>query len=274
MSSRVVVRSSVLRVVAALTVAAFGAQAGAQPSADRPTRSVVSDTPVPGVVRGALQPQQFDGKPIALIFYDLYGGTGNLEEDRAIRGRIERLVAPIVSGPFGLPMADRALAEIRRLTGVREASYALFASERPGEVVLVVTATLAADARPGARGALNTGKVGDLPVLIEDERTLLRLQLNGGLGVYNDHNPWFASPATYTARSPIAQDPPGAGNATWGEAWVEYGIAGATRVGDTSAYVFGELTGLTSGATGQDLFRSDTRTKTLVVKAYGGGLWA
>lgn len=275
MSSKAAVdRSSILRMVAALLLAAFSAQAGAQAAADRPPRSVVSDTPVPGVVRAALQPQQYDGYPIALIFYDLYGGTGQLEEDRAIRGRIERLLAPIAGGPFSMPMADRALAEIRGLSGVREASYALFASERPGEVVFVVTATLAADARPGPRGALNTGRVADLPVLIEDERTLLRLQLNGGLGVYNDHNPWFASAATYTARSPIAQDPPGAGNATWGEAWVEYGIAGATRVGDTSGYVFGELTGLTSGATGQDLFRSDTRTKTLVEKAYGGILWA
>ena len=35
-----------------------------------------------------------------------------------------------------------------------------------------------------------------------------------------------------------------------------------------------KLTGMTSGATGQDLFRSDTRTETLWEKVYGGVLWA
>ncbi len=157
---------------------------------------------------------------------------------------------------------------------MRDASYAIFLSERPGEVVLVFTATLVADETTQPRGALSTGRFDDLPVLHEDADSLLRFTFNGGAGVYADHNPWFASPATYTGRSPIARDPPGAGWASWGEAWVEYGIAGATRLGDTRAYAYGELTALTSGATGQDLFRSDTRTKTLPEKAYAGLLWA
>ena len=159
------------------------------------------------------------------------------------------------------------------LPGVRDASYALFASERPGEVVLVVSATLTGEAVPARRGALSSGALADLPVLIEDASSLLRVQLNGGLGFYNDRNPWFASPATFTGRSPIAIDPPGAGWTTWAEAWFEYGLAGATRLGESPAYAFGELTALTSASTGQDLFRSDTRTKTAVEKAYAGLLW-
>jgi hypothetical protein len=225
------------------------------------------------VVRAPIVPREYDGYPVALLFLDLYGGTGDAERDRALRRRIESLARPAASGTFNLPIADRALAEIRSIPGVRDASYRLFASERPGEVVLVFTATLTAEAAPAARGALSTGDWADLPILLEDERRLLRTTLAAGFGLYNDHNPWFASPATYTARSPIAVDPPGAGNATWAEAWLEYGLSGATRLGDTPAYAFGELTGLTSGATGQDLFRSDTRTKTLVEKAYAGLLW-
>lgn len=259
---------------AAVLLAAGCAPVFAQPAvAERPPRAAVSDTPAPGVVRAPLVPRDVDGHAIARIFLDLYGGTGNADEDRALRRRIERLALPIATGPFALPVADRAIAEIRTLAGVRDVGYALYASERPGEVVLVVSATLAADAKPAARGALATGAWRELPVLLEDADALLRVQLAGGFGVYNDHNPWFASPATYTARSPIAVDPPGAGNTTWAEAWVEYGLAGATRLGDTPGYAFGEVSALTSGSTGQDLFRSDTRSKTLLEKAYAGVLW-
>ena len=80
---------------------------------------------------------------------------------------------------------------------------------------------------------MSTGRVEDLPVLLEDSDSLLRFTFNGGAGVYADRNPWFASPPTYTSRSPIAKDPPGAGWASWAEAWVEYGLAGATRLGAT-----------------------------------------
>jgi hypothetical protein len=260
-------------IVAAAVAAIACAPAFAQDGA-RPPRASVSDTPAPGVVRVAQQPQQYDGYPVSLIFFDLYGGTGSADSDRDLRRRIERLASPIGVGRFSVLLADRALAEIRSLPGVRDASYAIYLSERPGEVVLVVTATLVADEKPQPRGALRTGRLEDLPVLLEDSDSLLRFTFNGGAGVYADRNPWFASPATYTGRSPIAQDPPGAGWTSWGEAWVEYGIAGATRLGNTPAYAFGEFTALTSGATGQDLFRSDTRTKTLPEKAYAGLLWA
>ena len=237
-------------------------------------RAAVSDQPAPGIARVALQVQQFDGFPIARLFYDLYGGTGSDESDRELRRRIEAATQPIAGAAFNAIVTDRVLSAIRALDGVRDASYALYASDSPGAVVLVLSATLGGGEAAPARGMLTTGRRGDFPILAEDERRLLRVQLNGGLGLYSDHNPWFASPATYTARSPIALDPPGAGSTTWAESWIEYGFAGANRIGDSFAYAYGELTGLTSAATGHDLFRSDTRRKTLFEKAYAGILWA
>ena len=103
-------------------------------------------------------------------------------------------------------------------------------------------ATLAAEKAAEPRGAFVSGKLGDLPILVENERSLLRVQLNAGFGTYADHNPWFGSAPTYTSASPIATDPPGPGWATWAEAWVEYGLAGATRLGESNAYAFGEAT--------------------------------
>lgn len=225
------------------------------------------------MLRAPLQPEQYEGYRVSRVFYNLLGGTDSETTDRALRQRIEEIVEPAAAGPLSKPLADRAIAEIRSLQGVQAVSYELYESEQPGAVVLVVSATFGVGAGPIPQGALRTGRAADLPVLIEDKRKLLRMQLIGGIGTYLDDNPWFASPATYTARSPIARDPPGAGTTTWAETWVEYGIAGAAQLGGTPAYAFGEATMLTSGSTGRDLFRSDTRSKTLPEKAYAGLLW-
>lgn len=277
MGSNVVCRAGFLRHAARLAASAaalLGLGAEASLAQEAPRRAAVSDPPAAGVVRTPLPAHQADGAPISQVFLDLLGGTGDPDRDRSLRAAIERIAEPLRAAVFSVPLAESAVAQLRSLAGVGEASYRTFPSERPGEVVLTITATLGAPAERKARGALRTGRWQDLPVIVENERSLLRFQLNGGLGIYSDHNPWFASPSTYTSRSPIAQDPPGAGTTSWSEAWVEYGMAGASRMGSLDAYAFGELTALTSASTGQDLFRSDTRTKTLFEKAYGGVLWA
>ncbi len=83
----------------ALSAAVACAPAFAQTGA-KPPRASVSDTPTPGVIRVAQQPQQYDGHPIALIFFDLYGSTGRDAGDRDLRRRIERLASPIGDGRF------------------------------------------------------------------------------------------------------------------------------------------------------------------------------
>ena len=261
------------RLVAALVLAGVAVLAAAQAPV-RPARSAVSDTPVPGVVRAALPPQQFTGYPVNLLFLDLYGGTGSDEGDRALRERIELQARPLRSGSFNQLLTERVVAALGALPGLRDVGYAVHASERPGSIVLVISATLGPDTKPAERGWLVDGQAGGLPVLYESGDALLRVQLNVWGGLYTDHNPWFGSPATYTARSPIALDPPGAGTTTWAESMVEFGLAGATRVAAPDLYVYGELTGMSSAATGQDLFRSDTRSRTLLEKAYAGVLWA
>ena len=255
--------------------AAWGAAAFAQTVPQPSARAAVSDIPAAGIVqRAPLNPTQFDGAPISLVFLDLLGGTGDAAQDQALRARIEGFALSIGSGPFSPPVADLAVAGIRALPGVRDVSYSLYASERPGNVVVVVSATLVAEKAAEPRGAFASGKLGDLPILVENERSLLRVQLNAGFGTYADHNPWFGSAPTYTSASPIATDPPGPGWANWAEAWLEYGLAGATRLGESNAYAFGEATMLTSGTVGQDLFSSQTRSQTLPEKLYGGVLWA
>jgi hypothetical protein len=64
-------------------------------------------------------------------------------------------------------------------------------------------------------------------------RTLLRLQLDSGLGFYADFNPWFGDASTFTARSPIASDTARGDSATWFETRVAYRLAGITRLGNS-----------------------------------------
>jgi hypothetical protein len=258
------------QLVMALVVATYMAHAAAL----APQRSAVSDTPAPGVVRAALPPQQFTGYAVNLLFLDLYGGTGSDKVDRALRERIEQQTRRLRSGPFSQPLTEQVVAALAALPGLHDVTYTVYASERPGSIVLVISATLSADTKPALRGWLVDGGVSSLPVLYESSDALLRLQLNVWGGLYTDYNPWFASPATYTRLSPIALDSPGAGRTTWAEAMIEFGIAGASRVAAPDLYLFGEATAMTSAATGQDLFRSDTRTETQWEKVYSGLLWA
>ena len=258
---------------AALGLTACATLAAAQ-AAQRPERSAVSDTPAPGVVRAALPPQQFTGYAVNLLFLDLYGGTGSDEGDRALRERVEEQTRRLRSGSFNQPLTEQVVAALGALPGLRDVSYAVYASERPGSIVLVISATLSADTKPVVHGWLVDGQRSSLPVLYESSEALLRLQLNVWGGLYSDYNPWFGSAPTYTSQSPIALDPPGPGRTSWAEGMVEFGIAGATRFGGPDLYLYGEATGMTSGATGQDLFRSDTRTETMWEKVYGGVLWA
>lgn len=257
-----------LAIAATLPAAVGAASAG-------PERAAASDAPAEGIVRTPLPAHQADGLTVTRVFHDLFGSTGNAERDRSIRAALERLTGPLAGSRFSPLLVEGTVTRIAAIPGLREVSYAPYPSAEAGDLVLVLTATLDAQAAPPARptGALASGEWQDLPTLLKDDRRLLRLQLNGGLGAYADHNPWFASPSTYTARSPIATDPPGAGTTAWNEAWVEYGLAGAARLGDTPAYAYGEATALTSGSAGQDLFRSDTRGTTRFEKAYAGALW-
>jgi hypothetical protein len=222
----------------------------------------------------ALPPQQFTGYAVHLLFLDLYGGTGTEAGDRALRERIEQQAQRLRSGPFNQPLTEQVVAALAAVPGLRDVRYAIYASDRPGAIVLVISATLGGEPAAAERGWLKTGEAADLPVLYQSADALLRLQLNVWGGLFSDYNPWFGSAATYTAQSPIALDPPGPGRTSWAEGMVEFGIAGATRFGAPDLYVFGELTGMTSAATGQDLFRSDTRILTAWEKAYAGVLWA
>jgi hypothetical protein len=233
-------------------------------------RSSASDTPRPGVVRPALPPYQSEGLPLALVFLDLKGASGITGGDAEARRQIEKALGLSAGSPFTVQTAEVALQRLRALGFVKSASYQLFDSDRPGHVVLAVTIELGPKDRAAGPNGVLAGQGGDFPVLYQDERTLLRLQLDGGLGFYSDFNPWFGDAGTFTARSPIAQDAASGDSASWFEASAEYGLAGITRLGNSPVWLYSAGTFLTSFSTGQDLFRADTREMTRLEDLYAG----
>lgn len=69
-----------------------------------------------------------------------------------------------------------------------------------------------------------SGKLRDFPTLYESDRSLVKLILNGGVGVFSDTNPWFGNPENF---APSSYQPKG--TITWGEFYLEPGLAGIVK---------------------------------------------
>ncbi len=258
------------RWLAGPAAAAFMAAIATAARADEAARSAASDTPRPGVVRPPVSPAQSDGLPVALVFYDLRGSSGITGGDDAARVKIEKALGLTAGAIFSEQAVDMALQKVRALPFVTAARYRLYESDRAGYVVLAVTVEMGSkDRTPGPRGML-TGQRGDFPVLYQDERTMVKLLLDGGFGLYSEFDPWFGDAAAFTGRSPIALDPAAGSSALWYEMSAEYGLAAITQMGDSPLWIYGAGSFLTSFATGQDLFRSDTRSMTRLEDLYAG----
>ncbi|MCE6949687.1 alginate export family protein [Cereibacter sphaeroides] len=159
---------------------------------------------------------------------------------------------------------DAALSRVQALPGVGSADLEL----RPaGAGRSAAVLRLRADpARPPA-----------FPILWRGDAGMARVILNGGIGAFSDGNPWFGNPANFTLGNPLVEEPAiGAGTggrATWAEAWVETGIAGVTRLGDSNFALYGAATVMAPISSGRDIFRADTRSTLDVEKAYAGLVW-
>lgn len=239
-------------------------------AAQQPARSPASDIPRAGSVRAPLSPQESEGRPISLVFYDLTGASGITGGDAKARERIEQAFGLRVGGMFTIRAAEMAVQKVTALPFVRSAGIRLFDSEHGGRVVVAVSVEMGPqDGKPRPPG-MARGRPGDFPILYQDERTLVRLQLDGGLGLYTEVNPWFGNAAAFTAASPIALDPARGGSATWYEMSAEYGLSAISQLGESPFWLYGAGSFLTSFSTGQDLFRSDTRDMTRLEDLYGG----
>lgn len=235
-------------------------------------RSPASDIPVAGIERAPTSTALSSGLTIALVFYDLRGRSGASDGDAELRRKMEKALGFSAGDSFDEVLAEAAIERIRLLAGVRSADLTLYPASNDRQVVVVISATLG-EKRAAPRKGLFAGNTKDFPVIWKSERGYLKFQLNGGLGLYTDIDPWFGNANAFVGNSPIADDPPGTGATVWGEASFETGIHGVAQLGRAPLYAYGAFSWFTTMTAGNDLFRSDPRAVGRIEKAYVGLLY-
>jgi hypothetical protein len=220
-----------------------------------------------------IPPAYGEGLPIEQVFIYLRNPTGDPAQDEALQQRLADTFGVRAGGSFSSLFADQGLNQVQRLPFVESAEYRLYESTRPSTVILALLVTLQpepAEASPSPpTGIAVSGSLADFPTIYQSDRSLVKVIFNGGLGLFSDTNPWFGN-ADVFARGPYEPT----GTITWGEAYLEPGVAGITRLGDWPLYVYGAGSYLLSASVQPDIFRTGDRFFGDVEKLYGGLLVA
>lgn len=222
-----------------------------------------------------IPPNLAEGNPIERIYVYVRNPTGDTAQDRTWQQQIEGAFGVRAGSSFSPLFADRGISQVRQLPFVEDAEYRVYESNLPGSVIVALLVTLQPDGttpppqtqEPG--GIIPTGNADAFPILYESDRTLIRMILNGGVGVFSDTNPWFGNSENF-----VAGEYQPDGTVTWPEFYLDPGISGITQLGDAPLYVYGAATYTISVTLAPDIFRDDTRAYGDIEQLYGGLLIA
>jgi hypothetical protein len=209
--------------------------------------------------------------PISDVEVEIRGLSSTDARAASLRAAVEKAFGISPGDQFNEILAGQGLARVRSLDGVTDVSYQIVPrSAPPGRILRISVEQKSPTAEPKKAAT-------EFPIIYQDSRSLLRVMLNGGVGAFTDPNPWFGASGTYTRRNPLVQNPDvGAdtgSEASWVENYIEYGLGGATQIGNTPFYIYGAGTFVTAMSAGQDIFRDDARATTNVEKLYAGLLY-
>lgn len=198
----------------------------------------------------------------------------NPSADQALNDRItdsfRRTIAIYPGEQFKEDAAEFAIARARRNPDIANITYS-YALGVSGGLDVTFTITLGKGAEAGAkRGYFASSNLADLPVLYDSDGTYIRAKFEALSLYYGNDNAWFGQPGPMLAGNPMVQGKPaGEGYADWLEGYVHYGVYGITPL-SRNAYVYGGLSGLSTGSTGEELFTNQTRGYTWFEDAYAG----
>lgn len=182
---------------------------------------------------------------------------------------VRRSLALFPGARFSQETFALQLARARRTPDVADIRYDVSLGVAGG-VNLKVRVTLgeAAAAREGRGRLAGDSTAGSL--LLDRNGTYLVGKFDA-LGLYYaNNNSWYGQPGPLLAGNPLVQgQPSGAGYRDWAEAYVHYGVYGITPL-SRQVSLYGGLSAITAGSSGDELFSSKTRTLTGVEDAYVG----
>jgi Alginate export len=213
------------------------------------------------------------------IAYELKGSTGDPRRDQTILAEARMRSGFGPGDRYNQILADGSALRMRRIEGVRNATYSLQQRINPDGITLVFHLDITRSAiAPDQTGIAQSGRIRDLPLIFQNERGLLTFTLNGGSGLFRDGQAWFGAPGVFTRNNPLVSHPArGAGTgavSAWTENYVEYGLGGSVQLGDTPFYAYGAASMMAIAEIGQDIYRGDTRTSNTLEKLYAGLLYA
>ncbi|MEQ9260535.1 MAG: hypothetical protein RIG84_15725, partial [Roseovarius sp.] len=211
------------------------------------------------------------GQQIARITVEIVTSSGDRARDAAALQSAREITAGLVGRDYLPLLLDQSLSRLVSEGTVRAARHRTSIEDGGGRLGVVVSLDVAAAPQETAVRAPAAPPA--FPVIHEDERSKLTFILGGGVGLYSDTNAWFGAPGLFNAFSPIAGRLPGRQTA-WSEGYLEFGLGGATRLGESDLYLFGAASGIYSLSFGQDIFRDDTRDFLHPGKGYVGLLYA
>jgi hypothetical protein len=210
------------------------------------------------------------------VFVYLANPTGDAERDEELRQELATAFGLRAGTNFSPLFADQGLNRVQQLPFVEAAEYRLYQGDfiNTASVALLVKLQPeppeeSAPAAQAPTGMAVSGSLSDFPTIYQDDRSLVKFILNGGLGVFSDTNPRFGRA---DALAPGPYEP--TGTVTWGEFYVEPGIAGITQINDWPLYVYGAASYTLSSTVQPDIFRTDDRFYGAVEDLYGGVLVA
>ncbi|MCE8556444.1 alginate export family protein [Ruegeria pomeroyi] len=214
--------------------------------------------------------QSATGHSISRVDVVIGTSSGDPARDAAALKAARAATNALVGRAYRPAIVDTATGFLVSRGLVRAATHRTTYQGDRGVLGVVVSLDVTATQTPD--GAADETRPG-FPVIYQDDRSKLTFILNTGAGVYSDSSPWFGAPALFNQFSPIAGKLPGRAT-TWSEAYLEFGLGGATQLGDSDYYLFGALSGLFSVSRGQDIFRNDARNFLHPEKGYVGILYA
>lgn len=179
---------------------------------------------------------------------------------------------------FRQSQADYALSVINAQSFVRSAGYELYNSSFGDPLLLVVTVAYLKPGEnkqiDGKKGMVKTKAARDFPLLYQSPVSQISFILNGGVGLYNEVNPFFGEGAAFTAGNPAATNPAGKGTRFWAETYLEPGLAGITKIGTSKFFLYGAGSVLFSGRNSSDIYSEGSTIYAAFERLYGGILLA
>lgn len=177
---------------------------------------------------------------------------------------------------FSKQIVEMSAKRIAQEPNIAKVDYFVYNSEFNGPIELVFEVYFKNESSIASekKGMISSGKLNDFPVLLETKKSKLTLLMNGATGLFNENNAFFSQGKLFTQGNPIATNPAENGTRFWGEAYLEPGVAGITKIGKKQTYIYGSVSALISGRNTSDIYSQGSTVFIDFERMYAGVLFA